>query len=207
MQCCQAGWNKLFGTVQFKFSDTHFTALYCNKPYWAIIHYSVVNHVSIVKIQISFKVLSWSNFIIMSNQLWWFWGVRVWQGITLALTKCILRDGPAWRCLQMIQWADRPSDFPVGLATKVPPSKLSTFFFFFFFNHMAPREILSLSWRVIVLRQFNGEYFSGAPSGDFSELPRQTPQLGKKRKYMPSIAGPIRKNPVEDSGVAVLEIL
>ena len=41
-----------------------------------------------------------------------------------------------------------------------------------------------------------GEDFSGAPTGEFSELKCQSPQLGNTGKYTHSRAGPIRKNPL-----------
>ena len=48
----------------------------------------------------------------------------------------------------------------------------------------------------LVLTQFMGEHFSSTPSGEFSELPCQSPQLGNTGKYTASRAGPIWKNPV-----------
>ena len=66
--------------------------------------------------------------------------------------------------------------FPAGWATKVTTSIFSKF-----------------SRWVLVLRQFMGGDFSGAPSGEFSELPCQSPQLSNTGKYTPSRAGQIRK--------------
>ena len=47
---------------------------------------------------------------------------------------------------------------------------------------------------VLVLRQFKGQT-SVAHTVEFSELPCQSPELGKTGKYTPSRAGPMRKIP------------
>ena len=68
----------------------------------------------------SFKVVSLSNYIAMSNGLCKSWRVAVWNGISWALSKSILTEDLVWSWLQMAQWPDRLSAFQLGEPLKFP---------------------------------------------------------------------------------------
>ena len=148
----------------------------------AIIHHSLVNHVSMVKIQISFKVLNWTVTTLNNN---FKQTVMVLRGESMIRHHIGLnRMHPDRRfCLTLstndsVEWLTK--NFSAGWATKVPTRELSTFKLPSY--DMAHSEIFGNMWWVLVLRQFMGVDFSGAPFGEFSELTNKGPQMGNTGK-------------------------
>ena len=79
----------------------------------------------------SFKVMSWSSYINMSNGICLSWRVAIWKGITWALFESILTEDLAWSWLQMPQCSGltdsvffllcEPIKFPLQISTfKIP---------------------------------------------------------------------------------------